>query len=927
MTDPRQPALATPPDDVLELRVHGVNNTSPPAMLDLPESSVEMVLGDDLAGFHRPRAGGLLGLRRGDRGWVPPGITREAYSWGGLSRSTPRGGASGNTFGTVVSALGRLGWSLLLPYGLANVAYWTRRLGDDAGTAGGANQPRGVLRRLRRRSEGAGATTVRVFGLGLTVLTVVTASALSMDLVGTQCYRDGTRVCGQLPGLFDMLAPRTQATRLALTSLLPLLLLAGLWSLSAISRARYERVLVDEQTAASPDADVRRPVLATDGFWAGDRMVTGLAKLHLAAGFSVVSCALAWPALFGSGGACTTTRGVADSACWDQVGGQPLTTRVLFPLCIVGALLILLWSVVVLAMRTSDAPDVSHGPSRSPTASFLHRDDPVLAAAVALLLLTEAAVLIGQPTLSPEISLPGVSAAPTIVAVVLLALAAAGMVVRLDGTGPVWAWLIIISTLAVALTNWLLILAGAVALTFGAYVLLSHGGVHGERRWQAWAGTGPGIFMGASLLVAGMLSSLLILGAGDWLNGKNSAGSLVDGRPSQYASVAAGPAGPCGLTCPPPDPVLRAPMPYVYFGTGTLVTLLVLLVLVGVAWYLTRKPPLPPARTATGPPPVAAPLSDAVTRRLERARRTAAVAHRAEKLVAILVLVGMAVSFTALLAAASGSVPWGRNWEQAPLLRRVTDLGTAAVALLALVLLGALVGGAIAGKKRPLGMVWDLVCFLPRAAHPFAPPCYAERAVPELAARVDAWLAQPGVEVDGRVRGGRRVVLSAHSLGAVLAVATLFARRPPREERADAVRLLTYGTQLRAYFGRIFPELLGPAALGNAPARAARLWATDPWAGDAAHSGGPRGALPGTVLDRLTVPTASGPVVLWRSLWRRTDFLGFPAQGYEPTPNDVDRGAEEIDRTGYLVEVMTHSDYPRSAAYEEALVELAFREV
>ncbi|MGW8764075.1 hypothetical protein ACWGN5_16385 [Streptomyces sp. NPDC055815] len=127
-----------------------------------------------------------------------------------------------------------------------------------------------------------------------------------------------------------------------------------------------------------------------------------------------------------------------------------------------------------------------------------------------------------------------------------------------------------------------------------------------------------------------------------------------------------------------------------------------------------------------------------------------------------------------------------------------------------------------ASARRTIGILWDVGTFWPRAAHPFAPPCYAERAVPDLTWRMSSWTGGTG----------GRLVISGHSQGSVLAAAAVWQLQPVTRRR---VALLTYGSPLERLYGRWFPAYFGPEAL-RALNRTVHCWsnlhrATDPIGG------------------------------------------------------------------------------------------------
>ncbi|MFI7385431.1 hypothetical protein [Streptomyces sp. NPDC049813] len=193
--------------------------------------------------------------------------------------------------------------------------------------------------------------------------------------------------------------------------------------------------------------------------------------------------------------------------------------------------------------------------------------------------------------------------------------------------------------------------------------------------------------------------------------------------------------------------------------------------------------------------------------------------------------------------------------------------------------------------RRTIGILWDVGTFWPRAAHPFAPPCYAERAVPDLTWRMATWT---------RTTGGR-LILSGHSQGSVLAAAAAWQLPPSVRKR---VGLLTYGSPLERLYGRWFPAHFGPAALA-ALHRQVDCWRnlyrrTDP-------IGGPIG-----------LPGACGPVVDHPAL---PDPLAYGRTAQHPLPAPIlghgDYQADPVfaeERARLLARLRPGVPQPRPAA-------------
>lgn len=983
-----------PRRETVELRVHGVHGTSPAAMLGLETGEVRQVAGDNLTGVYRSKSGEIP-YRKLEG--LPVAV--EAYSWGTLT-SGVRG-----FLGWVQRAL----WLLLLPFALANLAYWAR--------LGLASSGRTALWSAR---------LTRLGGLLLTVFMVLIPAIIGVDFIAWQCYRGDSPGCETLPSALDWMADLSATQRLAVASVLPLLFVAGLWLLSRQSLLRYEEVTFDGREALDRTLVLRHPRL-----WNGKLRTQQLQRIHL-------TVALATVVAF-SGGHVVN----------HQVGGGGLVDST-FLIALVLAGLATGWAMTLhpddveyddrpLAGREA-RPDGYTGWHRRVPGVLLGATLVTVAAHLLFLWIHPGEVnqqvdFVGDNTwfIGVFVSLTAVHLALftsermtprwSIVTVIVVVLLAAGAMASHLGhldllPGAAWSWQVAGAAAA-----------GALVAVLGIWQLRNGRG----HQQEAWNGAGASVMLAAAAWIALLFTTGIVTATADYLNGaEHGVGDLVSRLGDPSTSIATEAVMESGdgstlaltgdvvvrdavITLEGDQPVIRSgiveserifdvdedavadldgvalqkgrtrleegvlvlgsdglriedscvrltdqspcsaesrrflvgglleladdelggattggaririasedsvelrpssapavplvvPQVLIWSPLAQTAWLVGIIAWMLIAWWSFRR----------SYPAIDKLLDEEISPRYRsecrKARRRAAFAHRAERLLDVIGAITSVLAISLIVVAAGGNkAPWERSESLAPL--ATVGMYVALALGAGLVLLCSRVRTS-EGTRKGVGVLWDLTTFWPRAAHPLAPPCYAERVVPELRTRVDWALhyVQDGTDL----RAGNQVVLSGHSQGSVLACAVL--SRLPRAD-LKRVRVITYGSQIRALYGRIFPAVFGPDQIGYEPTpQMTRLTRAQPDAPGttSAASSPPWEAEPESLAARLHAAGGS-----WVNLFRRSDALGFRVFSDQDRPPDTYvREVPDVVVGDAGPTVNTHSGYQHTLAYRQAV--------
>ncbi|MGH3714375.1 MAG: hypothetical protein ACRDT4_13070 [Micromonosporaceae bacterium] len=833
---------------MLELRIHGVSNTPPADLLGIApkpgatsrpgDPQPELVAGDATTGFYRP-SNGSDGA---------PLI--EAYSWGQLTSGVRRAAKD------VQRAL----WTLLLPFALSNVALHAR-----------PDIPADPEQETPGSDSGLTAWLIRVFCLSVTVTFVLTAVGVGVDLIAWQCV--DKECLAQIPGPWEFLAGawwHTAGRALVIGLLVPFGVLALIGFLAWRSY-QYEAELPAMPPNPKDTAPPANP-LQQATFWCGEGQLRRLAVIHLAVGAAVATLVPVgamidmdppggWRELLS--GSTVVLLGAVVLLAVLALGRRYVTRRGgetrlgTYGWALIG----LTAGGVVLGILYLLLPDPAFNPEklRPPQRCWTDSTVPGCANDRSLPGYDWIVGWVGVVQILMLIAIAGVARSgrrallPPIIAVVLMVGGNAWSADWLPGVGPSPAWLHTWQFIAPTVA------AAAVVTLFLPRTGVVRGHADGGPTVRiAWGGRGPAVFAGFGWMLGMAYASGVLYWVTDVLNG----GATPTGR----------------------SPI-TLPLPVMWTGLAIVVMLVVILVVAaaaGVAYLRYRRAGRRFVRDRFTRP--GGGLSAHEERRARRAASFVGlhdlVGGPVLRLAGLVAVLGFGVVILGTSAALSG-VHLGRldvTNDLRVFVKALVDIGDRLANLLPFGIAGlGLLVYRSETVRRGVGVVWDIATFWPRSAHPLAPPCYAERAVPELQTRTSG-LMRPS---DQGVRAVDYIVVSAHSQGAVIAAALILQMGASWRER---IWFLSHGCQLTRLYGRAFPAYFGRSRL----------------------------AILG---KQLTLAPVEEP--RWTNFWRNTDPLGWEVAGGQGQLEVKD--PEELRPSGGEIKdppIRNHSGYPESREYQ-----------
>lgn len=758
-------------------------------------------------------------------------------------------------------------WLLLLPFMLLNVAFYmtpASPLGESPG-----------WRTLRR----VGESVQRLLALSLTVTLALAAVTVSMDLFGWQCARLGTSCSTGGWLAFYQWRWMDQAGRLlALSALVPIAVVAVLWRLGERTWSMAENVAPPPAPAAGL-ATWRTP-LEDRSFWNGRGPVARLRSLHIATAYAVVGLFLAVPLLPGvvrPTGAPPGLGVLVRQATWTTPGGALVALLVLGLLAVIGT------SFTWVALPSLGRGEAATASVEDPLAARPARDldNPqrvVSLVAVVLLAVTWGLAVFSQHLLGTPPRGREAAGLPWLAAATITCFA--GQVVLLA-----------------ALTGVCAVQARRHPQRSLHQAVVADGAGRAVRSHTAWRGFGTAVLAGMGWSLAGGFAAAMTMRLADLLGSPRPPGATSGVAPAKLIVL--------------PDE---------YFWAAATALPVLLVVIAMAAAVLARVGAVATGLTdrvisyySDGTGAVISPDAPR-TRAIATVWARATITERLRKVTIVLALAVAAILSTAIVLRVVR-----HDWIVAPGPQQaLVPAGGFVMAgfVLALVWVGRR-AYSDANFRRTVGILWDLGTFWPRATHPLAPPCYAERTVPDLIRRIEYL----------RANGGH-VVLSCHSQGTVIGAATIAAMS---YEAIERTAFLTYGSPLRRLYARFFPAYFGVEHL----ARVGELLG-DGRAAQARRDG------PLTAAERSRWP--------WVNLHRRSDPIGGPVfasnppfRTGRPDPGRPDPGRSDpgADLDWQLLDPayerpggdsvdpapLGHSGYPLDPAFAIALTEVQRRRV